>query len=147
MAEIRKMTSADVEQCSMIYRSAYAAEPWKEEYSDEEISEYLKEFLNSDSLQSFVLKEDSLAIGLALTVRVPSVGASYLRIEDFCIGAEYQRKGYGSNFLGMLAEQAKKIGCDSILLGTQKGFPAYAFYLKNGFREIESALLFRNIDS
>ncbi len=146
MAEIRKMTSADIERCSAIYRSAYAAEPWKEAYSDEEISEYLKGFLNSDSLQGFVLKEDSLAIGLALTVRVPSVGAPYLRIEDFCIGAEYHRKGYGSRLMVLLMEESEKMGCDSILLGTQKGFPAHEFYLKMGFQEIESVLLYREIE-
>lgn len=140
------MTNADVERCAAIYRSAYAAEPWQETYADDEIRQYLTDFLNADSMRCFVLENDAALIGLALTVLIPCVGAPYLRIEDFCIGAEYHRKGYGSLFLGMLAEQAKKMGCDSILLGTQRGFPSYQFYMNNGFREIESALLYREAD-
>lgn len=146
MAEIRKMTSEDVEQCSLVYRSAYAAEPWKEDYTDEEIRKYLTDFLNSDSMHCFALEEETAVIGLALTVRIPGVGAPYLRVEDFCIGAEYQRKGYGSKLMGLLMEKAREMGCDSVLLGTQKGFPSHEFYLKMGFREIESVLMYREIE-
>ena len=146
MAVIRKMKNEDLDKCSGVYRSAYAAEPWREEYTDEEIRKYLADFMESDSMHCFVLEENAAVIGLALTIRVPCTGGPYLRIEDFCIGAEYQKKGSGSIFLGLLTEEAKKMGCDSILLGTQRGFPSHRFYLKNGFREIETALLYRETD-
>ena len=97
------------------------------------------------AMRCYVLMDDAEIVGMALTVTVPSIGAPFLRIEDFCIGADYQRKGFGSAFLGLLAGQAREMGCDSILLGTQRGFPSHRFYLKNGFEEIESVLLYRGI--
>ena len=147
MVEIRKMTSADVEQCAKVYRSAYAAEPWKEEYTEEEVREYLSDFIKAESMRCYVLAENGKIIGLALTILVPSVGSPYLRIEDFCIGAEYHGKGFGSRLMELLAEEAGKMGCDSIILGTQRGFPSHRFYLKNGFKEIESVLLYRDIEN
>ena len=38
-------------------------------------------------------------------------------------------------------KEVDKKGCDSVLLGTQKGYPSHRFYLKNGFEEIEDAVL------
>ncbi len=66
-------------------------------------------------------------------------------MEDFCISAENQGKGYGTIFLRNIFEEASKSGCDSILLGTQRDFPSHRFYLKNGFSEIESVLLYHSV--
>ena len=145
MIEIRKLMKDDLQQAVKVYQSAYAAEPWKEEYSQEEVKQYLDDFMRLDSMRSFVLTDNGRIVGLALTILIPGIGAPYLRIEDFCIASEKQGEGYGSRFIELIMQEAKKAGCDSVLLGTQKGFPAHRFYLKNGFEEIESALLYRNV--
>ena len=49
-------------------------------------------------------------------------------------------------FLQELTEKARKMECDSLLLGTQRGFPAHRFYLKNGLQEIESVLMYRETE-
>ena len=52
---------------------------------------------------------------------------------------------YGSRFMELLLKEVAKKGCDSVLLGTQKGYPSHQFYLKNGFEEIESVLLYKEV--
>lgn len=145
MTGIRKLKKEDIEQCVGIYVSAYAAEPWEEAYAEAEIRKYLSEFMKAGSMHCFVLTEEEEIIGVALMVLIPGVEMPYLRVEDFFIGADKHRKGYGSRFIELLTKEAEKMGCDSILLGTQRGFPAHDFYLKNGFQEIESVLLYREI--
>ena len=145
MTEIRKMTAEDIEQCVCVYCSAYSAEPWKEEYHGDQVGQYLSGFMSAESMESFVMTEDGEIVGIALTILVPSMDSPYLRLEDFCIRAELHGMGYGSRFIELLAAEAKKKGCDSILLGTQHGFPSHSFYLKNGFSEIESVLMYREI--
>ena len=83
--------------------------------------------------------------GIALGFIVPSISNSYLRLEDICIDFTEQRKGYGSAFIELLSIETAKLGCDSIILGTQKDFPSHHFYLKNGFQEVESVLMYKEI--
>jgi len=145
MIGIREMSETDMRQCAEVYQSAFEAEPWNEKYPVEMIEKYLADFMKSDSMRCFVLTAHGNVVGLALTILVPGMGGSYLRIEDFCIDARRHRNGYGSRFVELIREEAGKMGCDSLLLGTQKGVPAHRFYLKSGFQEIESALLYREI--
>ena len=44
-----------------------------------------------------------------------------------------------------LENEAVRMGCDSVVLGTQKDFPSHHFYLKNGFQEVQSVLLYKEI--
>lgn len=135
----------DVKKCANVYRKTYQEEPWSELYEISEVETYLGNYLNSDTKCCFALVEKDEIKGVALGFIVPSIGGDYLRLEDFCIDASVQKKGYGSSFMNLLQQEAVKLGCDSILLGTQKDYPSYHFYLKNGFQEIESVLLYKEV--
>lgn len=78
---IRMMQKEDIDNCVKIYKRAYAAEPWCEQHTSEEIRDYLLRFISSE-------------------------------------------------------------GMDSLLLGTVKDYPSHKFYVKNGFREINSSILY-----
>lgn len=138
--------SKDISECAKMYVSAYRAEPWEEIYEEAEVENYICAYLNSDTKVCFVAVEQERIFGLILGLMVPCIGGPYLRIEDFCISPEVQRKGYGSIFMELVEKEAAKRGCDSILLGTQREFPSHRFYLKSGFQEIESVLLFKEIE-
>lgn len=137
--------SKDISQCVKVYISAYSEEPWKEVYEEAEVENYICAYLNSDTKCCFSAVEQEQIVGLVLGLLVPGIDGPYLRIEDICISPEVQRKGYGSTFMELIAKEATKRGCDSILLGTQKDFPSHRFYLKNGFQEIESVLLYKEL--
>lgn len=138
--------SNDISQCARVYISAYREEPWKEIYEETEVENYICAYLDSDTKCCFAAVEQEKIVGLVLGLLVPSVDGPYLRIEDFCISPEVQRKGCGSTFMELISKEAAKRGCDSILLGTQREYPSHYFYLKNGFQEIESVLLFKEIE-
>lgn len=136
----------DILQCAKLYCSAYACEPWEEQYEESAVIKYIEEFLDSDTKRCFVIKEENKITGVALGLVIPCIDAPYFRVEDFCIAVEYQRTGIGSEFINLLGKEVEKLGCDSILLGTQKDFPAHRFYLKNGFQEVESVLLYKELE-
>lgn len=77
---------------------------------------------------------------------IPCIGSCYFRLEDICIDPKYQRMGYGRELILLMAGALREKGCDSILLGTQREYPSHRFYMENGFREIDSVLLFREIE-
>lgn len=139
-------TLKQIPACAQVYISAYRTEPWNEVYQDEETKRYIAAFLNSNTRKCFALSDHDQILGIALGLVIPSIPCPYFRIEDFCIASAVHRKGYGHAFMELLFKEIARLGCDSILLGTQKGYPSHQFYLKNGFQEIESVLLYKEVD-
>ena len=135
----------DLPACARVYCSAYSMPPWNEAYDEAEVTQYIAAYLDSETLWCYALSVDGEISGVALGIVVPSIGGSYLRIEDFCIAAHCQKRGYGSVMMEMVAEKERQCGRTDVLLGTQRGYPSHAFYLKNGFAEIESVLLYNKV--
>ncbi len=143
--QIKIPQTKEIPLCAEVYISAYKAEPWNEVYEKSEVEKYILDYLGSKTKFCFAAEENEKIIGIAFCMVVPCIGAPFLRIEDICISAKEQGKGLGSEFIKLVAEEAKKLGCDSILLGTQKNYPSHKFYIKNGFSEVDSVLLFKEI--
>ena len=135
----------NVQACVKVYINAYQTEPWNEEYEISEVEKYISSYLNSDTKVCFALQDGDVIKGVAPGFVVPSISGPYLRLEDICIDSTEQRKGYGSVFMELLSIEAAKLGCDSLILGTQKDFLSHHFYLKNGFQEVESVLMYKEI--
>lgn len=135
----------DIPACAKVYINAYKAEPWNEMYEISEVENYISAYLNSNTKVCYALVDGEDIKGVALGLIVPSISTPYLRLEDICIDSTEQRKGYGSAFMELLSNEAIKLGCDSVILGTQKDFPSHHFYLKNRFQEVESVLLYKFI--
>ena len=135
----------DISVCAGVYISAYKAEPWNETYEKSGVEKYIADYLGSKTKLCFAALKDGKIIGIALCIIVPGIDFPFLRVEDFCISGENQGRGFGREFLKIIFEKAKELGCDSVLLGTQRNFPSHRFYLKNGFSEIDSVLLYKEL--
>lgn len=145
MFRLMEPSKEELSACADVYLSAYGGEPWKEVYEKGKIEAYLAGFCGQDGRKCLAAEENGEIVGLALLLVIPGIDAPYFRVEDFCVSAGKQRMGYGTLLMRAVFEEAKKAGCDSILLGTQRDFPSHRFYLKNGFSEIDSVLLYRSI--
>lgn len=141
MIYIEKMKTKDAQIYARIAAAAYREEPWGEQNDLEKLRIYCENFISSETRPGYILLEDNEIVGAALCILIPSLDGCYVRIEDFCILPERQRKGMGTAFVELLKEQVKAAGADSILLGTQRDFPSHRFYLKKGFNEVETAIL------
>ena len=145
MVKIKEMDSESIAICAELYQNVYKNDPWNEEYSIDEIADYLFRFINSKTKRAYMLMSDEKIIGVALGLIVPCIGSDYFRLEDICISPKCQRSSFGSQFIKLISLRVAQENCDSILLGTQKGYPAHRFYLKNDFKEIDSVLLYLNL--
>lgn len=143
---IKEMDDKSVMLCAALYQNAYKDEPWNEEYQIDEVTDYLCRFINSKTKKAYMLLVEDKIIGVALGLVVPCINSDYFRLEDICVATEYQRRGFGGQFIQLLSEHLVSENCDSILLGTQKEYPSHHFYIKNGFCEIDSVLLYRSLD-
>ena len=135
----------EIASCAEVYISAYGAKPWNEKYDKPSVEKYISDYLGSKTKQCFAAEENGKIIGIALGIIVPSIDAPFLRIEDFCVSAEAQGRGYGKEIMRLVSEKAKESGCDSVLLATLRNFPSHKFYIKNGFSEVDSVLLYKEL--
>ncbi len=145
MIDIREMDAASIAKCASLYQCSYKNEPWNEQYSIVEITDYLSRFIKTETKRAYMLVLDGEIIGIALGLIVPSIGSDYFRLEDISLSPKYQGNGLGSQFIKLISDRVLSENCDSILLGTQRGYPAHHFYLKNDFQEIDSVLLYREL--
>lgn len=141
MIRLEKLTEARVEACARMYVEAYGVEPWNETHELDRVEAYLRAFMRESAFHCYVLTCGGEAVALALCILIPYMGEGSLRIEDLCVAPQFQRRGYGGKLLGLLRAETVKLGADCVLLGTQRDFPSHAFYLKNGFTDIEGAVL------
>jgi len=128
-----------------MYADAFSQPPWCESYEPSALVEYLSAFSRSEARRCYVLTDDDRPVGVALCTIVPCPDAPFLRVEDLCIDITLQRQGFGSAFLSLLRQEAQSLGCDCIMLSTQRGYPAHGFYLRNGYQEIDSVQLYQSL--
>ncbi len=128
-----------------LFLDVFSAEPWNDEWkSDEEVSRYLGELTQNSNSLSLKLVDDTGSIVAASLGYVFSwwQGKEYF-IKEFFVSRDSQGQGYGSTFLELMSNYLLERGIKAIWLITDRDFPAYRFYIKNGFTEAEDLVFFQ----
>ena len=63
-------------------------------------------------------------------------------VDELCVAREIQRRGVGTQFVRAVERDLAGRGISHIFLLTERGVPAYQFYLKAGFRELPGSVTF-----
>ena len=133
-----------IDGCAAAYIAAYAEAPWNEVLDPDCVRRYIRAFMDRDGFRAWQLTVEGEIAGVALGIIVPYTEGAFLRVEDLCVAPKGQRQGLGGAFLMEIQRQSAALGCDSALLATQPDVPAHGFYLKQGFREIPTAYLYKD---
>ena len=73
--------------------------------------------------------------GLSIGMKKPWIKGLEYYIDEFCIDYNLQGKGVGSKFIKEIEMDIRKEGLNGIILNTEKEFPSFQFYKKNGFKD------------
>jgi aminoglycoside 6'-N-acetyltransferase I len=142
--KIVEMAPDAFETVKNLFLDVFSAEPWKDEWkSDDEVSRYIRELTdNSNSLSLALIDDDGCIVAASLGYVFSWWQGREYFIKEFFVSRKCQGQGIGSEFLktmnGFLLE--REIG--AIWLITDRDFPAYQFYVKNGFEESEDLVFF-----
>ena len=136
--ELREFGIKDINEIKQLFYDIFTNEPWNDDWSDEQqLHEYITDLIGNRNSLSLGLYEGDELIGLSLgSVMHWYTGTEYY-IFEFCIKTEKQGKGAGTAFLKKVEEFAKSKQITHIFLQTERNVPAYEFYQKNGFTELE----------
>ncbi len=141
--ELKKLTVQDRDIITDLFRDVFTHEPWNDDWSDgAQLDAYIGDLTG---------QRNSLALGFFDGERLTALSLGFVKhwfagteyvIDEFCVDRNRQGRGTGTAFLEAIEEYLREHGIFRIFLQTGKDMPAYSFYLKNGFRELEGHVSF-----
>lgn len=141
--KLRELSIEDIEMVKKFFTAVFTKEPWNDDWSNEEqLHAYITDLTgNRNSLTLGFFEGDDM-VGLSMGhIKHWYEGTEYY-IDELCIKSEVQGKGYGTQFVLEIKKCVKAKGMTNIFLLTENNVPAYQFYKKNGFSEIENHVAF-----
>lgn len=143
MEEFIVLDDSRLAEMAQLYKMSFAGEPWNDDWSDPvQLSEYIKEISGGYGALNFGLLIDGKLAAMSLgMIRHWWQGTNY-NIEELCVNPDLQGRGIGTRFMGLIEKKIKEKGLCGIFLQTDNDKPSYRFYLKNGFKELDSHVSF-----
>lgn len=137
MITAKKLGLESIEMVKSLFFEVFTNEPWNDDWSDPaQLHEYMTDLMGNRNSLTFGLYEGYDLIGLSMGIVIHCcVGMDYCILE-LCIRADCQGKGLGTEFLGQIKEYCRRHKITRIFLQTERAVPAYEFYKKNGFIEL-----------
>ena len=131
---VRRYVPRDLQGSASVFCSAFAAEPWNENWTQSLAETRISELTGTPFSAGFVYEEQGRILAVAAgRVCTYLYGKEYV-IDEFCVSAEVQGKGIGSQMIQQIEQEMRAAGCVGIVLQTTHGYPSERFYLKNGFQ-------------
>lgn len=139
----RRIGLEQKEQVKEKFLQVFTDAPWFDDWSDpEQLDMYLNDLMGQSYSVAFGLYEGNDLIGASLGyIKHWFSGTEYI-IDEFFIVKEKQGKGIGTYFMEEIGDAIKEMGVFTVFLLTERGVPAYDFYIKNGFNEIPETTAF-----
>lgn len=136
--EIKELSVNNIEEIKSLFYDIFTKEPWNDDWSNEtQLHEYIIDLIGNRNSLSLGLYEGNELIGLSLGSIIHWCTGTEYYIFEYCIKKEIQSRGVGSMFLELVEGYARGKQITHIFLQTERTVPAYAFYKKNGFTELE----------
>lgn len=137
-----KMERSMIDECVDLYMNTFSKEPWYDEYeSKEQVVKYFESFFNNNYFCGYVGMLNNKIVAISVGMKKPWINGIEYYIDEFCVDYDMQGKGIGSSFIKGIEEDILKQGMNGMILNTEKDFPSYNFYIKNGFDKIDNLVV------
>ena len=131
--KIRRLINNDIDQVINLLVSSFSSR-----YNNPPIIGTL-----SNPKSIFIVVEiNSIIVGVASLHIIEKLTRKMGLIEDVAVDSNYRGKGIGIKLIQNLTSEAKKMGCDKIVLNSSKD--NISFYEKSGFKVNEIQMVLRN---
>ena len=143
MYTIKRIGIEEKEQIKELFASVFTKEPWNDDWSDkEQLDCFIMDLIGQGYSLTYGLYEGDEMIGLSMGyIKHWYVGTEYY-IDELCIRQDKQGQGAGTFFIKSIESAIKELGLKQIFLQTNNDVPAYEFYKKLGFTELETHVSF-----
>lgn len=129
--------SSMLQECIDLYQEVFSKEPWLENSDRDDVERYFLNFMDGNKFVGYVVEANDKIIAVSIGFLKPWIKGEEYYIDQFYVDYNSQGKGIGTFFLSKIKEQLKELGINAIILATERGFPSYDFYKKNGFSQLD----------
>ena len=143
MLSIKRLNVNDKEIIKNLFLSVFTQAPWFDDWSDKnQLDLCITDLIGHNHSLTYGLYDDDEFIGVSMGyIKHWYSGTEYI-IEEFCIKTDRQGAGAGTFFISEIEKAIKQLGMNQIFLLTERDFPSYKFYKKNGFEECSGTVAF-----
>ena len=141
--ELKRIGAGQAEEIKELFLRVFTAEPWKDDWSDQEqLNAYIHDLTGHSNSLTYGLYENGKLIGVSMgNIKHWFTGTEYY-VDEFCIRPDRQGRGLGTLLLKEIEKAIKDLGLTQVFLQTESTVPAYHFYRKNGFIELTEHVSF-----
>ncbi len=128
-----------LDACTDLFLEVFTREPWNDEWeSKDHARQYILNHCRMNTFYGFVALLDKKVVGVSIGFLKPWQEGYEYYINEFYVDTSLQNRGIGSGLLRFIKEYlAEKSTATAIMLATEKNFPAFRFYIKNGFKALD----------
>lgn len=140
---LKRLDKTATEEIRELFVSVFEKEPWNDDWSDkEQLRAYIHDLVGQGNSLTFGLYEGRRMVALSMgRVKHWYTGTEYC-IDELCVRTEKQGQGLGALFVGKIEEACRELGLTHLFLLTENDVPAYGFYQKRGFAQLEHNVAF-----
>ncbi|WP_294377963.1 GNAT family N-acetyltransferase [uncultured Clostridium sp.] len=139
---VKKLEDYMIDECIEVYIDTFSKEPWNDEYeSRQQVADFFNNHLKNNYFLGYVGIVNEKIVALSIGMKKPWIEGVEYYIDEFCVSYSMQGQGIGSEFLKKIEKMIKAEGVYGMLLNTEKEYPSYEFYRKNGFKRINDLVV------
>ncbi len=139
---VKKLEDYMIDECIEVYIDTFSKEPWNDEYeSRQQVADLFNNHLKNNYFLGYVGIVNEKIVALSIGMKKPWIEGIEYYIDEFCVSYSMQGQGIGSEFLKKIEKMIKAEGVYGMLLNTEKEYPSYEFYRKNGFKRINDLVV------
>lgn len=140
--KVIKLEEYMIDECVDLYMDTFSKEPWNDEYeSRQQVVDFFKNHIKNNYFLGYVAIVDKKIIALSIGMKKPWIKGMEYYIDEFCVSYLMQGQGVGSQFLKEIEKITEVEGINGMILNTEKEYPSYNFYIKNGFKSINDLIV------
>lgn len=137
---LQELSASSVKEIEALFVDVFTKEPWNDDWSDSnQLDRYLMDVVGNPNSLSLGLYIGDRLVAISLGSIIHWYAGTEYYIREFCVARDLQGRGVGCAFLALIEDFIASRGIRAIILSTETDAPAYAFYRKNGFAELEKA--------
>ncbi len=133
--ELKVFEQADYDVLKALFKDVFTKEPWLDQWDDDnQLDAYIKDLvMNSNSLTLMLVDDHGKIVAGSMGYTFHWWQGSDYYIKEFFVDHNRQGEGLGGQFINMIEEYLKDHNLKAMWLMTERNYPAYDFYKKNGF--------------
>jgi aminoglycoside 6'-N-acetyltransferase I len=137
MPELTMYKETDLETCAKIYVEAFNAPPLCYDFlTDAKAERYLRDITRTPGFMGYTYQIDGEIVAFCFGKLDGYFEGTMFEVEELAVTAHLHRSGVGSVVMQLLETKLAGYGVSAVNLHTSKKLPAYDFYLKNGYEEL-----------